>query len=284
MKIPFFLFCAVVPLLTQAATLADRLGDAGMWRAMDWAHASASPVWNEHSWVDYLGEQPGNEHRSRIQRVMLAGGEWHAILSQQGPEARLTLYTTQDDATRNQCHALYQWGLQHFGAPARTTDASYRLAGRPLHIDKHVQWDLGQTRVTEDCQGQQENRFQFVIATLHFDSGRAPSELQALQSWRCSRQLRTAGSHAAHPLNEMSVIVDAGANTLRRSDNVPIRTRNLTLVGDPIRFSLQQGDTVNDYRIEKTTGALEGTLWQHGAQQAEVSGQCHQQSVTPAQP
>jgi hypothetical protein len=284
MKIPLFLLCAVVTMSAQAASLADRLGDASQWRSLDWTHAGASPAWNDRAWVDYLGPQPANEHRSRIQSLLLAGGEWHAIVSQQGSQPRLTLYTTQEDAARNQCHALYQWAQQHFGAPARLVDASYRLSGHPQHIDKHAQWEVGATRITEDCQGQQENRSQFVIATLRFEARAAQNELAALQAWRCSRQLRAAGGHGPRALNDMTFIVDASGNSLRRADNVPIRTRSQALTADPIRFSLQQGDTVNDYRIEKASGVLEGSLWQRGAQQAEVSGQCRAQSVTPAQP
>ena len=281
-------------------SLAEIVGNASYWQTMDWDNAAASTAWQDHNWVSYLGKQDGSEKRARIQDFVLAGGEWQATLSQRvgnsnAPD-QLTVYTPAEDTQKDQCDALYHWSFQHFGAPHIAMDGSYRLpasAGSPEHryTDRHYLWDLGNSRITQDCIGQMavtpdaDSQHLYAVSSLRFTAKDATPELPPLVNAKCTRTLHLSdSSDIPLKMSDIAFVIDEKNGSIRRPDLVPIRVRNVLVTHDQVRFSLTLDKSNNDYQIERPSGQLNATMSIAGIRAGAVSGLCTLTPILTAQP
>jgi hypothetical protein len=282
-----------------AQSLVEQLGDASTWKSFDWSAPSASAIWQDHNWVDYLGKQSATENRQKIQAFLLDRVEWQAILeTRQDGNAQpwqLTIYTPAVDTQTDHCDSLYAWASHHFGQPRIAVDGSYRIpatAGVPEHsyTDRHYQWDIGTTRVTQACIGQSslkegEETHPYAVSTLRFTAHEATGEVHPLINAHCTRSLRLSdSSDIPLKMSDITFIIDANNGSIRRPDLVPIRVRNVAVASDQVRFSIAIDKSTNDYRIDLPSGQLSATMLVSGIRAGEVSGQCDMSAVLTAPP
>lgn len=272
----------------------DQLGDIRYWQDLDWNSAPSSAAWQDHNWVSYLGKQGSGENREKIQAFRLEGSEWQATLSQQRNSRSapyiLTIYTPVEDPPRDQCDTLTHWASRHFGPPQISIDGSYRLAAagdspERRAIDRHYQWVIGTTRITQDCIGQFTSsattppQSGYAASSLRFTPKDGSPELHPLTSAKCSRVLRlNDSSDIPLKMTDMTFVIDENNGSIRRSDLVPIRVRNVLVTSSEVRFSIVLDKSNNEYQIERTGGALSATMSISGIRAGSVSGQC---SLTP---
>jgi hypothetical protein len=290
------------PLTTIAAThgLPDQIGDASYWQQLDWNTAPASSIWQDRNWVSYLGKQTSAETREKIQAFRLGGSEWQATLSRQKTGKTtpylLTIYTPADEMSKDRCDSLYHWATQHYGQPQTSMDGSYRLPASglsPEHrtIDRHYQWTLGTTRITQECVGQLSDNTANSPATgyaasfLRFTPRDNTPELHPLISAKCSRTLHLNDANDI-PLrmSDFIFVMDENNGTIRRSDLVPLSVKNAAVASNLLRFSITLDKSNNDYSIERPSGRLSAIMSISGIQAASVEGQCNLTPILTAEP
>ncbi|MBV8046946.1 MAG: hypothetical protein JO171_07330 [Paludibacterium sp.] len=266
--------------------LPELLGDPAQWRQLDWAQAASSTVWQDHGWLSYLGKQSGNLSHDRIQAFRLDGIDWQATLDTHtdngAPVAQLTVYSPGEDGQLDHCSNLYDWAQHHFGPPAAAVDGSYHIAGNdgtPVHgfIDRHYQWDVGTTRIIEDCQGQSTGSDNIVYAasSLRFMPLAAGNAVHPLISAKCSRSLRlTDSGDIPLKMSDIVFVIDENNGSIRRPDLVPIRVHNVQVGPQQIGFSLTLDQSTNDYHIDLPSGQLSANMSISGIRAGQVSGQC----------
>lgn len=284
---------------SAARTLPDMLGDRDLWQSFDWNNAPASPIWQDRNWYDYLGRQSGTENRQKIQAFNLNGAEWQATLetrqANQASPWQLTIYTPAADTQTDHCDQLYAWAVRHFGAPRIAVDGSYRIPASPGaaehgYTDRHYQWDLGKTRVTQACIGQSalkqdgESR-PYAVSALRFAARETVADIHPLVSVRCNRALRLNDSRDIPlKMSDITFVIDENNGSIRRPDLVPIRVRNVAVASDQVRFSIAIDKSTNDYRIDLPSGELNATMSIAGIRAGLVSGQCSLSPVLTAEP
>lgn len=276
----------------------EQIGEMHYWQELDWASAPTSAAWLDHNWVNYLGKQNSDENREKIQAFRLEGSEWQATLSQRRDNNAdphlLTIYTPAEDPPQDRCEALYHWAFKHFGAPQKTMDGSYRLPASgtsPEHrtIDRHYQWEIGHTRVTQECLGQFSGNNDavpsYAASFLRFTAKDATPELHPLINAKCTRVLRlNDSSEIPLKMSDIVFVVDENNGSIRRSDLVPLRVRNVAVANTGIHFSITLDKSNNDYQIERPSGALTATMSIGGIRAGSVSGQCSLTPIITAQP
>jgi hypothetical protein len=296
---PVLVLCCTVA-HANGAPFADRVGDADYWQTLDWSNAPSTTVWLDRNWVNYLGRQDKGEHRDWIQAFPTGGTEWQATLSRRSDTTvspyELTIYTPAEDSDTDQCNKMFHWAVKRFGSPHIAVDGSYSLpaAGSTLerrNIDRHYQWDLGTTRITQECMGQlainSDGTPQNVYAesSLRFTQKEASSELPPLVAAKCSRVLRlTSSSDIPLKMSDIAFIIDENTSSIRRPDLVPIHVGNVQVSRDMVSFTLTLDKSNNDYQIDRGNGQLSATMSISGIRAGMVSGQCTLTPILTAQP
>ncbi|GGY17202.1 hypothetical protein [Paludibacterium paludis] len=291
----------LIPLLLTLFPLAagafpEQAGNAAFWKAMDWDHPATTPVWQDRNWVNYIGVPAPGETRQRIQDVRLADVDLLAILARSGTSSRqpdqLQLLTQAADRRRDQCPALTRWAKSRFGAPAATSDAGYTLnaeSGKGMvQSDLSYQWDIGTTRLTLLCQTreiptQPGKPLVESFSRLTFGSLAATPELKPLVSASCTRNEHAAGaSEPGKSLDRMGFVIDENKRLIRRPDKVPLKASDVRIDRDSVSFSLERDTASNDYRLDRNTGLLTGTLRLAGIPMIRISGHCQLKPLTGA--
>jgi hypothetical protein len=282
-------------------TFSDTIGDSHFWQTLDWSQAQDSPVWQDRDWVSYVGKQSDAETREKIQDFRLNGAEWQATLSQTPHKLatpfQLTIYTPAENTQQDQCDALYHWAINHFGPPHISEDGSYRLPASgqsPEHryIDRRYQWDLGTTRVTQECTGQltitngvADSAHLYAASSMRFTQKEASPSLHPLILAKCTRALRLTDSRDIPlKMSDITFVIDENTGSIRRPDLVPIRVRNVLVSSDQVQFSLALDKSNNDYQIERPSGILNANMSISGIQAGTVSGQCSLVPMLTAEP
>lgn len=288
------------PTLAGGRPLTEVIADAGYWRRLDWTRAPDSAAWQDHNWVNYLGKQSPTETRSRIQAFRLEGSEWQATLGQRTDRTdspyQLTLYTPAEDPQQHRCDTLYHWATAHFGEPRIAVDGSYGMpataaSAERRYIDRHYQWDLGNTRITQDCIGQfsqppeADPQHVYAASSMRFSPLAETPEIHPLVNVHCSRQLRlTDSSGLPLRMSDIAFVVDENTGSIRRPDLVPIRVRNVQVTRDQVHFTLTIDKSTNDYRIDLPSGQMSATMTVSGIRAGEATGQCTLAPVLTALP
>ncbi|WP_215782242.1 hypothetical protein [Paludibacterium sp. B53371] len=271
--------------LAAGRTLPEWLGDALFWQQLDWYQAPSSAIWQDRGWVSYLGKQSGNTSHDRIQAFKLDGIDWQATLDNKvdgQPAQQLTIYSPGEDSQADHCGNLFNWAMHHFGPPTITVDGSYRLAsaagkGAHSYTDLHYQWDLGTTRIIQECQGHngEDGSTIFAAASLRFSALSAGHVIHPLISAKCSRSLRlNDSSDIPLKMSDIVFIIDENNGSIRRPDLVPIRVHQVTVNPQLVRFSLTLDQSNNDYQIDLPAGTLNANMSIAGVRTGQVSGQC----------
>ncbi|TDR72005.1 hypothetical protein [Paludibacterium purpuratum] len=272
--------------------LADLLGDAALWQQLDWTQATGSAPWQDRAWVNFLGKQTGSITHDRIQALRLDGIDWQATLDEhQGvtPSAQLTVYTPAEDNQLDHCGNLYSWAQHHFGQPGMTVDGSYRIAGSGGssahgYTDRHYQWDLGNTRIIEDCQGQStgDGTIVYAASSLRFAPQSAGNTVHPLILAKCSRSLRlNDASDIPLKMSDIVFVVDENNGSIRRPDLVPIRVHNVQVNPRQVSFNLTLDQSTNEYQVDLPSGQLTATMSIAAIRAGQVTGQCSLRPLPP---
>jgi hypothetical protein len=292
------LTCAGGTVAAAGTSLTELLGSSELWRTFDWPNAPDSQIWHNRNWVDYLGSQSDTEHRLKIQEFSLGNIEWQTTLeARQGNKSspwQLTVYTPATDTLVDHCDSLYTWAVHHFGAPRIAVDGSYSIPGTegsPEHryADRHYQWDLGNTRITQECVGQSELKEgdtsrPYAVSALRFAALDTVAEIHPLISAHCTRSLRLNESgDLPLKMSDLTFIIDENNGAIRRPDLVPIRVRTVSIGKDQVRFSIAIDKSTNDYQIDLPSGQLSATMSVSGIRAGRVNGQCSMTPVLTAQ-
>lgn len=277
--IPLF---ALLPLTLAGAALPDHLGDIAQWKTLDWDHPGTSALWQEKNWVNYIGAPAPGENRQRIQDLRIADVDVFAILARTGAARQpdqLQLLTHANDRRRNQCQALSRWAKARFGVPGLVVDGGYTLtadSNKSTILDLNAQWELGTTRLTLLCQARETagKTVSEAFSRLVFSSAASTPPLKPLLTVTCTRNEQAGASEPARSLERMAFIVDENRLLIRRPDKAPLKASEVRIENDSVTFSLEKDTASNDYRLDRSSGRLTGTLRLAGIPMIRISGHC----------
>ena len=276
-----------------APELSELVGQPAFWQDFDWQHANNSSLWKNQRWINYLGSQPADSTRDKIQELMLDKLEWQAIIEHtekpQRSPYQLTIYTPVTETDKDSCDILLAWASQHFGAPQLGIQGSYRLqsaAPSQQTIDRRYQWTLGNTRITEICNGRISRGLRdtpaqiWAESALRFAAADRTAALTPLLQASCSRVMHSIDNQGTtRALATMTFIIDRDHQLIRRNDLVPLKVDHLDINQLEARFDLVQGNATNRYRIDLNTGQLQAEIGITGIPVALVNGQCKMETL-----